>query len=296
MSLNSVISGAFDVALSTDRNESFNDRAPRADDAPDTFVRIEDKFLLPRARYASFLARIESKMDPSYPSSSTRFTRIESIYFDSEELNVYLSHFSTAPGRFKLRMRRYFPNGVPYASETHLELKSKESGISKKTRFKVSEFDCSMLQRGMPITVGPELTELNPKLSIEKLTQRVGRVNRLLVQYKLRPKCAIRYTRKAYEEIASGVRLTVDEKINYQLLTEVARAIGEDIMRGKEWSRAAEMRNRFANRDILLVEVKHAGTIPDWLQNALKEHDGVQASFSKYCYSVTDRLTETRAQ
>lgn len=260
--------------------------------APDTFVRIEDKFLLPRARFESFLEAAEEILRPSYPSNTTRFTRIESIYFDSEELNVYLSHFASGPGRFKLRLRRYFPNGVPYSTETHLELKSKESGISKKARFQVGEFDCAMLQRGMPITVSPELLELNPQMSVEKLTQRAGRVNRLIVQYKLRPKCAIRYTRRAYEEAQTGTRLTIDEKIHYQLLTEVSPEVGEQITHSSIWERAAEMRNRFSRQDILVVEVKHAGQIPASVQKLLDDHQAIKSKFSKYCYSVTDRLTE----
>lgn len=75
------------------------------------FTRIEEKFFLPQNLRESFLALVENHLPASYPHETTRYTLIESIYFDSHDLRSFTDHFDQLPYRFKMRSRRYGPNG-----------------------------------------------------------------------------------------------------------------------------------------------------------------------------------------
>ena len=89
------------------------------------FARFEQKYFL-SAQYATrFKSELAQYMSPSYPLPETHFTGIESVYFDSHDLHIYRMHFAAQAERFKIRLRRYAPNGISDDGSVHVELKSK---------------------------------------------------------------------------------------------------------------------------------------------------------------------------
>ncbi|MFN8370726.1 MAG: VTC domain-containing protein [Bacteriovoracaceae bacterium] len=76
------------------------------------FNRIEDKYLVKMDDLNTVLKSLYTHMDPSYLDDVTQFTLIESLYFDSDNLDFYKHHFMDLTKRYKLRTRRYAPNGI----------------------------------------------------------------------------------------------------------------------------------------------------------------------------------------
>jgi hypothetical protein len=56
------------------------------------------------------------------------------------------------------------------------------------------------------------------------------------------------------------------------------------------WKRAELMRESFLTHKNIVVELKHKGQLPDWIQLFLEAHPYPKVSFSKYCYAVTESL------
>src|SRR5687767_9605868 len=100
--------------------------------------RIEEKFIMPARLKPSLLEALERNLKPNYPHPGTRFTLIESIYFDSDALSLFREHFTSPLKRFKLRTRRYGPNGLWSLNDALIELKAKEGRVTRKLRTRVS--------------------------------------------------------------------------------------------------------------------------------------------------------------
>jgi SPX domain protein involved in polyphosphate accumulation len=254
-----------------------------------TFARFEQKYFLPKENAAQFKDEILKHMSPSYPKAGTKFTGVESVYFDSPDFKIYQMHFSTQQKRFKIRARRYAPDGILDDNSVHLELKSKEAGLSRKTRFQISLGELKTLSyEGIMPSSSRSLMARNRGLTARRLGERIDQINALVSQNELRPSCIVRYRREAFE--GEALRLTIDDQIDF----ESARRFPEirSIFRSNSAlnEAAGRMRSTFQGGDYLLVEVKHPGTVPAGLTDILLTNGCRKAKFSKYCYSVTNAL------
>ena len=256
--------------------------------APDTFTRIEDKFFIPRERSAELIATIEERLEPAYPGSGTQFNPIESLYFDSDRLDMYRAHFESPGRRFKLRIRRYATNGVWNDESVHLELKMKEDGVSRKVRFRIGPMECSLLSLGHRIPLSLELARRNPHHGAKALRKRTAKVNEMIERYQLRPKTRVTYLRRAYER--EGLRVTIDDQIRCQLLDPVDPRTASHLSTSEAGRKAGEMRRRFLQSDFLVLEVKHPGLIPEWVSELLRRIGTARTSFSKYCFTLSEHL------
>lgn len=255
-----------------------------------TFERIEDKFFVPRSAETELYHWLHQTLRPSYPDPKTRFTAIQSLYLDTDDLEIFNSHFRALPSRFKLRTRRYAPDGVwPQTAESLLELKVKKEGVCRKTRFRLGRMDHCLLLEGHSITLTPGLRNLNQDLELPQLEKRLTRTNHLVSKLGLRPRCMVTYVRHAFEK--DGLRVTVDRDLSYQILRPVRPEIAEASIEQPTFESARAMRRNFINGTPLVVEVKHDGTVPAWLRSLLAAIGAREVSFSKYCYSMTDHLT-----
>ncbi len=263
---------------------------PPADARAETFVRIEDKFLIPRERSLELFELLESNLEPSYPQAGTQFNLIESLYFDTENLDVFRSHFQQLESRFKMRIRRYATNGEWKDDAVHLELKAKEMGVSKKARFKIGPTECSILSLGQRIPLSLELVRRNQKLGALTLLKRMSRINSLVSRLSLRPQGRITYLRRAYER--DNLRVTVDDQIRYQILAPTPASTREEILGAPIWGTAQAMRSGFRKQDHLILEVKHRGQIPEWVTRFTESVGTQKTSFSKYCFAISDHLSE----
>lgn len=253
------------------------------------FARFERKYFLPRINAAQFKEQLLKHMSPSYPAPGTEFTEIESVYFDSPDFRIYQMHFSSQRGRFKVRARRYAPNGMPAGGDAHLELKSKDSGVSRKSRFQIGREERGALWNGELIAGNSKaLRAKNPDLTAQQLEERADRINDLILLNKLRPSCIVRYRREAFER--GSLRLTIDDRIDFeatQNFTQMRQVLRSDPKLSEE---ATRMRSTYRNGEFLLVEVKHPGVVPSELMEILDASGCRKAKFSKYCYSITEAI------
>ncbi len=273
-------------------------RAPELS-AQGVFERIEDKFFIPRARLAELEMQLQERMRPSYLDPQTTYCGIESTYLDSSELLSYANHFQSVPPsgshqRFKLRVRRYFPNDKPDPLQSALlELKSKvhENGVSKtkKLRFSLGGRDLARLMKGKPVRYVPRLVRLNPAIPAHQLLLRVRKINGLIKKFEMKPVCSVSYVRKAFE--VDGLRVTFDDSISYRAIvrdTKTAECARQ--MPPEKQELAANMARSFRESDGVVLEIKHDGTFPDWLKTLIDQTGGREMSFSKYCFSMTEEF------
>lgn len=245
--------------------------------AEERFTRIEEKFFLPAHLRESFLALVETQLPASYPHETTRYTLIESIYFDSQDLRSFTDHFDQLPYRFKMRSRRYGPNGEWEKSDNStvfIELKTKQETISDKFRTKIKPYELKNLQNGGRI-------EANEKKSAIK-------INQVMDECRLSPSAKIVYRRFAFEK--DSVRLTVDDQVQFSPEFNLSAQLAAALKSKTWWPTAEQMSQDIFNQGMSLVELKHFGQSPAWLQNYMQENGLQFTSFSKYCYSMANLI------
>jgi hypothetical protein len=166
-------------------------------------------------------------------------------------------------------------------------------GISDKFRFKIGPRECACLLEGRQIPISLELQKRNPKLDLMTFLRRLSKVNTAIGEYGLRPQSRVRYQRRAFEK--DGVRVTIDDAIECQILSPVSKEAAAGVLSSSFWSQVEGMKNEFRKSDSLIVEVKHSGTTPDWISSFLAESGSVKASFSKYCFTLANHIRELDA-
>lgn len=253
------------------------------------FERIEDKVLIPSQHTPELMELLNHEGVACDLVGDTKFSMIESVYYDSSEYQSFRDHFQSKYSRFKLRTRRYAPGNGEFSHKIHLELKYKQGEVSHKFRFRLTPQDLRALNEGKPIRISDALLAKNEKINAEELSYRLSIINLLVDRYKLVPVLKIIYNRNAFE--AKGIRLTVDTNIRSQLLNSASSAnlFGSDAM---VYENAMAMAAKFDTQKFSLLEVKHKGSIPTWLNAFLEQKGLLKTSFSKYCYSLTTQVNE----
>lgn len=248
------------------------------------FVRLEDKYLLTKEQADALVPLLKANLDNASPIPNTDYTIIESVYFDNAKLNVLKEYLAQNTSRSKMRTRRYAPNGV-WGPDVFIEVKAKEDGVSKKSRFQISKADEQELLQGHTIAKTEELAAINQKIEDGKLTRRVKRVNSFIEEMGTVPTCKVTYSRLAYEK--NSFRVTIDQDVKFENMAAVNGSTKEEINAKSSWlgvMRTAQ--KQFSERSYIL-EVKHSGEIPAWMTAFLKEHKIGEVSFSKYCYGMS---------
>ena len=243
------------------------------------FTRIEEKFFLPQNLRETFLNLVETHLPASYPDKATKFTLIESIYFDSTDLRSFREHFDQLPYRFKLRSRRYGPNGTWESNDdstVFIELKTKQDGVSDKFRTKIKPEELKNLVNGGRIGSPSEKAKAAHK------------INEVIDQASLSPSAKIVYRRFAFEK--DSIRLTVDDQVQFNPEINIDQNLAKSMTGQKWWNAAETMSSDIFKAGMSLVELKHFGTTPQWLISFMREHDLNFTSFSKYCYSMANLL------
>lgn len=256
------------------------------------FKRIEDKYLVPRALEQQVFNRLSENMDESYLDTDTHYTLIESIYFDSADVHFFKDHFNSAIlKRYKMRVRRYGPNGVWNTENYLLEVKRKKEGACKKVRFTIGQPELDVISAGLQLELTERIISLNSKMKLETLKKRVAKVNELIETYGLVPARSVRYKRYAFEK--NGFRATIDIDLVEGPLIDLTKVSEDELLANNIWEKANRLVNKFNGEDKLILELKHGGEIPQWATDMLKEFDIVKTSFSKYCYFTARDLKKT---
>ena len=256
---------------------------------PQSFVRLEDKYLIPKSFIKDLERLIQMRADMHFEASKKEEYSLESIYFDSSDLDLYQNHFNLLERRCKLRVRSYTSNENKNAKKTyHLELKVKENNISNKERLKISTADYEKLCDGGNIHLCQELALKNTDIEYTLLKERIDRINSEINRYQMRPSYSVTYDRHAYEE--NDFRITYDDNLCFRRLQNLSLKTASFLKKATFWKRAELMRESFLTHKNIVVELKHKGQLPDWIQLFLKAHPYPKVSFSKYCYAVTESL------
>jgi SPX domain protein involved in polyphosphate accumulation len=257
---------------------------------PNEFHRIEDKYIVPKKCQDELFRYLKNHLPFAYPDQKTTYTLIESIYFDGPEFSFFQEHFEKLPRRCKLRARIYGPEGVWNHENILMELKEKIAGVGHKFRFSISQDKFENFLLGGKIVVDQNLIDLNPDLLKESLEERVFRVNQLVKTKKLKPKLRVRYQRLAFGD--HQFRATLDTDLQYTMFDTSDDQIDEkmviQILKDERVRVGVELIESKFNEDNsdAILELKHAGEIPRWMQDLLTQLQIEKTSFSKYCWSV----------
>lgn len=257
-----------------------------------SFQRFEDKFLLTSTQSAELLKLLKMFLLNASPVPNTIYTKIESVYFDNQNLDILTEYLNHNSSRSKMRTRRYAPNGQwAEKSEYFIEVKMKENGISKKGRFQLTEEDKSVLSRGDILNCNNSLITLNNKIDKTKLLKRIERVNEFVKNRNTKPLCNITYNRQAYEK--GNFRVTLDQDIQFELLGNINATTRKHIIDNTNWLSTLEAAQNNYRKTPFVLEVKHDGNIPDWMTKFISHNQIAEANFSKYCFAMSHLITGT---
>ncbi|MBT3984102.1 MAG: polyphosphate polymerase domain-containing protein [Bacteriovoracaceae bacterium] len=255
------------------------------------FRRIEDKHLVDAPLLGEVLTVISQYMDASYLDDDTDYTLIESLYFDSDNLDFFRHHFMGLDTRYKIRARRYAPNGKWSEGPVLLELKRKKDGECKKSRFMLPKKDFEALLEGKTLNFTKEICELNESMESGALLRRVNKINELILKYELKPSVRVRYHRNAFER--DGFRATVDSNIEVKILKDVDTELAAELKGLDIWTKAEKVLRKYQHGKKFVLELKHQGTIPAWANDLLLNELGIKKTgFSKYCWGLANEVKE----
>lgn len=259
------------------------------------FRRFEDKYIIPKTFKEELVKLLAKHLKTDYPDKNTKFNLMKSTYFDSSSLDMVKHHMSGVNNRFKLRTREYGPDGKLHKADfTFLEIKAKHDNITDKFRIKVPREDMEAFKKGAPITATIPLAKMNPNIALPDLVKRIESINQALELFHLRPSCETQYIRRSYTDDSNdaGLRVTFDEEVKYKVLDVIPTQISNQLNKGdEEGNELAAMVGRYDSKDHMILEVKHHGTVPDWLTKFLNDNLLQKTQFSKYCYSIAKHAT-----
>lgn len=233
--------------------------------------RIEKKFFIEKSEKKDFIKLIKNYLKLTDNPYDKDYTVIESVYFDSEELYCYQGHY-TLQDRFKIRTRRYAPDGdrLDYC---FAELKHKNGPITDKKRFQY-EGGLSSLQT--QLLNGKD----NPDLDVFKY---------YVENYKLEPICKIFYDRVSFEN--DDIRITIDSEIDTRLLKPIRDDVKVRLKQAPYFVYAELLSKYFNSNEFLIVEIKDEYPTLEHLPKPIQEFLAHKSqNFSKYCYTITKGL------
>ena len=255
--------------------------------ASNRFVRIEDKFLIPASRASDLVVLLASKLARA-DVGEAGFTIVESIYLDSPDLDFLRDHIGGRPGRTKLRVRRYAPNGV-FGRAQFLEAKVKADGICTKDRFAIDDASLDAIREGAPLSLTPELAAANGGADAETLARRVSLVESVRTRYSAKPRVTVSYRRIAFE--AENLRVTLDRDLTFTTAGSVSTRVASAVKRDLEARPSRDYSKKLDPEHTSILEVKHAGG-QRRVDAFAAGIEVAETSFSKYCYAMLRQVAE----
>lgn len=214
--------------------------------------RVENKYLVSD----SDLELIGHRLSGVVPQDSHQdgdFYEIRSLYFDNAWDQCMDENDAGIDQREKYRIRIYDPE----AQVIHLEIKSKQRGLTKKVACSLSRAEVEqIMDRSLPLT----FDDRNP-LNLLKIQMRCS---------DMKPKAIIYYERSAFVYPTGNVRITFDR----------------NIMASRECDRFFEDHiTSFVPvlpKGMQILEVKYDEFLPDFIARQLEIGTLRQTAFSKY--------------
>ncbi len=235
----------------------------------DVFARKEKKYLLDPAQFAQMLAVVEAHLAPTEFGCST----VRSLYFDTPEYALIERSLDKPLYKEKLRLRTY---GEPSATNpVFLEIKKKFKGIVYKRRVSMSQAAARAYLNGESYEQACARFPLaDAKAAKQSLSPRSIHIAREIDVFRARygqlaPSMLIACTRHAFADTkGSELRVTFDSDI-----------VADASAKGFACTQAAR---GVVQAGWAVMEIKNAGSLPQWLVDALSTAKAYPRSFSKY--------------
>lgn len=241
---------------------------------PNTLQRREYKYLITEdtveriRRYIAGFCVVDS-----YAAETGGRYLTDTLYLDTPRLDSYFATIEDASDRYKLRIRTYPSTGA--GGPVFLEVKRRVSESIIKTRGSFVG-DWQRLLDGDPAT----LARISPK------NRRA--IDNFLCHYRYLPyqPCAlVRYEREPYFSLVDDyARVTFDRSLSFQAADQLAVAPDHD-----HWTyvdNAASQRSTYAERSVVLLELKFTSVVPNWMRHMVQTLDLQRLAFCKYTRAV----------
>jgi hypothetical protein len=261
--------------------------APSPDDGAMTADREESKYLLPRARLASFVRVLRANV-PEHRFTGAGANRlpgadhfVTTVYFDTPSHAQLRAACADQAHNVKIRAREYYDlHGslaelatdaaqiVRYQPWAFFEIKRRSGGRTQKQRFRLEKREVTAFFRGEHAAFSCSEQALTPELAAIVAYRRT-------LSEPLVPSCVVNYQRLAFQDERETLRVTVDLDIGYY-------AAADDL-----WSRAQPLVRgtfgapRAVERDAL-VEIKLRSAAAPWLTELLRSAGLLPLAYSKF--------------
>lgn len=249
--------------------------------------RMEDKYLVARSFLEKLTSTLREHLKEGESDTDARFNYTQTIYLDTPDLDCFREAAAGVKPRFKVRIRRYAPNGGKFEDVAYIELKIKtEEGMTKKTRIRIPRDVILGITNGtFSLNPSEQLINLNRDVPIDVLTQRLQTINSTLKKYGFRHQITVHYERRAYAN--NDIRVTVDDHIKYMDAANLGDA--KDLIEGTPgFNKMEKLADRVKNTPYIVLEIKHRGVVPTWLKDLCKEVKAESVKFSKYATAIVD--------
>ncbi len=230
--------------------------------AIEIFKRKEQKYLITLDQYSLLLEQIMPYMRSDKFGVDGRYI-VSSLYFDSDDHNIYFETKNKLTFRQKLRLRTYNETGIDETA--FFEVKQKHNNVVNKRR---------ML---LPLEEAYHYLEKGDKKHLKDFhtsnLQVLREIDHFRTLYKLKPEMVVSYERHALHGIDNpDLRITFDFNL---------RCRNDDLL--LEHGSDGE---QFIDNNLIVLEVKVNDSVPLWLTRILQALQCEQRSASKYCTSM----------
>lgn len=263
---------------------------PATGDAALTAARSEVKYRLPLASLSRLRAELDARLLSHHHGASPVAAMMRhyttTVYFDTADRQ--LCRAAVAGGEHvKLRAREYYdllPLAELATDESELlrsqpivwlELKRRAGDHSAKRRVGVPKY--RLVQFLQSPGVDPELRSIQRRSLGAEGDEVLGEMLEFLGQLSapVQTSAIVNYARSAWQDERGAIRVTVDEE-----LAAFAPYAGM-------WQRDLPLTRRFLGRParaepLAIIEVKHLGSSPAWLTEALAGFGAVRSGYSKF--------------
>ncbi len=225
-----------------------------------SFNRFEVKYLVPHGLVTRLVDEIEGYVYPDPNWEGEWGYPVSSIYWDSDDLKLFWEKIEGIKYRRKLRFRRYGDD-----PHVFIEIKQRMDRTLQKRRVRWPIEQVVELFGHEPEFVEPMVEPEEPVAS-EAVWLRH--------RYRLRPRMAISYLRRAYYgSFEPDLRITFDRRVHYGH-THVD--IRERFEGGKY----------LVDPRLIVMEIKYSDRVPLWLCKLATRHGLQMIRLSKYCTAV----------
>ncbi|CAB4125106.1 PolyPPase_VTC_like domain containing protein [uncultured Caudovirales phage] len=247
--------------------------------------RFEDKYSLHASKLYDFTSKLGQKLKEGDADTSVRHNRNRTIYLDNRDLDSFRDNIEDVKPRFKVRIRQYKPDNQDWEDTAYVELKIKnEDGFTKKVRIRIPAALIPYICEGHEIKAGDYLVNLNMDISKIELWKRTLAINTTIAKYNFKKQLVVEYNRRAYSN--KEVRVTIDDSLKYYNFSDIEDGLIDSILESDNWKKNYKNVRKMKANDFFILEVKHGGKAPGWLEDLLDENKAKEVKFSKYSAAV----------